>query len=259
MVRLLLRYREILYSTTAVELRRKYAGSFFGLFWLLLYPGLFLSIYLFLYLVVFEVRFPGMSDWGYVAFIFCGLVPYLCFMEAVTIGAVSVKQNIHLVKNVIVPIDLIAARVVLTAVVGQLAGLALLVVLLGVRGELSQNLVFLPVVVLFQFLFIVGLVWFLAALGVLLPDIGYFVNLFVIFLLFISPIGFRPEMLPERARIIVDANPVYYMLDAFRSTLMAEHTVDWQRLAIYALLSLITFQLGAAFFRRFKGVIVDYE
>ena len=81
--------------------------------WLFLQPALLLSVYLFVYLVVFKVRFPGFSRLDYVLYVFCGLVPFLGIIEAITLGAVSIKQNIHLVKNVMLPIELVPVRAVL--------------------------------------------------------------------------------------------------------------------------------------------------
>ena len=112
-IAVLIRHRGILVATTRVEFAKRYAGSFLGLFWVALQPLLFLGVYLFVYLVVFKVRFPGYSELDYVLYVFAGLVPYIGFMEAISLGTVSIKQNIHLVKNVILPIDLIPARMAL--------------------------------------------------------------------------------------------------------------------------------------------------
>ena len=102
--------RRVLVATTRVELEKRYSGSLLGRAWIVLYPVLWLSIYLFLYIVVFKVRYPSFSTLDYVVYIFSGLVPYIALMEAVTAGVVSVKQNLHLVRNIILPVEMIPAR-----------------------------------------------------------------------------------------------------------------------------------------------------
>src|SRR5687768_15741903 len=119
----------LLASITRVELQKKYAGSVLGLAWVFLQPALLLCVYLFIYLIVFDVRFPGFSTFDYVLYVFCGLVPYIGFMEAVTTGALSIRQNIHLVKNVMLPIDLIPVRTVIVGMTSQFVSLALLIVM----------------------------------------------------------------------------------------------------------------------------------
>ena len=253
------RYRHILKATTEIELKKKFAGSVLGGAWVVLHPLLFLAIYLFLFLVVFKVRFPDMSELGYVVYVFAGLVPYLAFMEAMTAGTAAVKQNMHLVRNVIVPIDLIPVRIVLLVTATELVGLGVVVLLLAVDGTLSPWAITLPLVLTLQLAFILGLVCSVAALGVLLPDLGYAINLIMIFLMFISPIGFKVEALHGAAQGLVWLNPVHYMLEIFRSALISGHGPHWGAIVAFTLLAAASLALGAAVFRRFKGVIVDYE
>jgi len=251
--------RRILASVTRIELAKRYSGSAFGLVWVVLYPALLLGIYLFVYLVVFKMRFPGYSEMDYTLFVFCGLIPYLGFMEALTVGCVSIKQNIHLVRNVMLPIELVPIRAVLVGLSTQSVALVILVLLALAHGTLSLNMVWLPAVVILQALFLTGIVLVLSALAVALVDVSYFVNLLVLFLMFISPIGFKPEMVPPYLRLITALNPVHYMTDTFRASLLTTHTVSVASLAVYAAICIVTFAIGAAFFRRFKGVLVDYE
>lgn len=259
MLRMIARYRGILAAVTRVELGKRYAGSVIGMAWVFLYPALLLGIYLFVYLVVFRMRFPGYSGMDYTLYVFAGLVPYIGFMEALTSGAVSIKQNMHLVRNVMLPIELIPVRTVAVSLTTEIVALGVIVLLALAAGSLSPHVLWLPLVIALQVLFLIGLVLIVAALAVALPDISYFVNLCVLLLLFISPIGFKPEMVPAGFSAIVYLNPIYYMADAFRMSLLSTQAVEPGVLAVFALISLGTFVAGTSFFRRFKGVLVDYE
>ena len=97
MVRIMYRYRRMLAAMTRVEMAKRHAGSILGMSWVVLQPALLLSVYVFVYMVVLRTRFEGFSRFDYVLYVFCGLVPYLGFMESLTTGALSIKQNIHLV------------------------------------------------------------------------------------------------------------------------------------------------------------------
>src|SRR5437762_13394725 len=94
---LIIRHRRLLAAITRVELAKRHAGSVLGFTWVVLQPALLLSVYIFVYMVVLGMRFEGFSRFDYVLYVFCGLVPYLGFMEALTTGALSIKQNMHLV------------------------------------------------------------------------------------------------------------------------------------------------------------------
>jgi lipopolysaccharide transport system permease protein len=259
MTRLVLRNRRLLASITRVELAKRHAGSVLGMTWVVLQPALLLSVYLFVYMVVFKLRFPGYSKFDYVLYVFCGLVPYLGFMEALTSGGVSIKQNIHLIKNVMLPIELIPVRSVLVGMTSQFVSLGIVLVLSAVSGSLTYRVVFLPIAVLLEVLLLVGLTWILASLTVALPDITYFVNLFIFLLMFVSPIAFRTDMVPEQLRATLYLNPIFYLTQAFRATLLATEHASAAVWAVYTIVSVGIFVVGSAFFERFKGVLADYE
>lgn len=258
-IRLLLRYRKTLYAITRVEIAKRHSGSAFGKLWIILYPALMLGIYLFVYMVIFKMRFPGYSEFDYTLYVFAGLIPYMGFAEAITTGCLSIKQNIHLVKNVMLPIELIPAKVVAASMVTQAVSLGILLLVLGAKGDLGRHLVMLPGVVLLQIMFAIGVVWIVSALAVALPDVSYFVNLAVLLLMFVSPIGFRPEMVPAKFAFMVYLNPMHYMIEMYRYSVLADHPAKAFTAAIYVIICVGAFVAGSAFFRKFKDVLVDYE
>ena len=259
MALLIYRYRRLLASITRVELAKRHAGSVLGFTWVVLQPALLLSVYIFVYMVVLGMRFEGFSRFDYVLYVFCGLVPYLGFMEALTTGALSIKQNIHLVKNVMLPIELIPVRAVLVGMASQFVSIALVLLLVTASGALSWHVLWLPAVVALQMMWLVGLTWILSSITVALPDVTYFVNLFVFMLMFLSPIGYRPDAVPERFRWVIQFNPIYYLTEAYRDSMINGRWPRPSVVVVYVVMCLATFALGSAFFERFKGVLTDYE
>jgi lipopolysaccharide transport system permease protein len=259
MSKIIYRHRRLLASITRVELSKRHAGSVLGMTWVVLQPALLLSIYLFIYMVVFRVRFEGMSSFGYVLYVFCGLVPYLGFMEALTTGGLSIKQNIHLVKNVMLPIELVPVRAVLVGMASQFVSIGLVLLLVTADGALSWHVLWLPIVVALQIMWLSGLTWILSSLTVALPDVTYFVNLFVFMLMFLSPIGIKPEMVPQQFRWVIYLNPIYYLTEMYRDSMLNGHWPSPAAAAIYIAMCAGTFALGSAFFERFKAVLADYE
>jgi lipopolysaccharide transport system permease protein len=259
MVGIIYRYRRLLASITRVELAKRHAGSLLGMSWVVLQPALLLSVYLFVYMVVLRMRFENFSHFEYVLYVFCGLVPYLGFMEALTTGAVSIKQNIHLVKNVMLPIELIPVRTVIVGMASQFVSIGIVLLLVTAAGSLSWHVLWLPVVVVLQVMWLVGLTWILSSITVALPDITYFVNLFVFLLMFVSPIGFRPDMVPKNLMWTLYANPIYYMTEMYRDSMLNGRWPAVSVAAAYVVMCVATFAIGSAFFERFKGVLTDYE
>ena len=253
------RHARILFATSWIELRKRFAGTFLGPFWLVLHPTLFLGMYMFLYMVVFKVRFPDLGEFSYVVFIFCALVPYLALMEAASSATSVLRQNAHLIKNVMLPAALIPARVAVVAMIAQIPGLVILMVLSAIDGSLSVKLGLLPVVLLIQFAFLTGLSFHLAVFGGLLPDLQNGIGIILIFLLFISPIAFPPGMVPESAQLVIQLNPVTYLIEMFRGVLLARQPLNPVSLAVAAAIAGALLITGLALFRRYKAYIVDHE
>jgi lipopolysaccharide transport system permease protein len=259
MVAVIFRYRRMLAAITRIELAKRHAGSVLGFSWVVLQPALLLSVYVFVYMVVLRMRFEGFSRFDYVLYVFCGLVPYLGFMEGLTTGGLSIKQNIHLVKNVMLPIELIPVRSVIVGMASEFVSIALVLILVTADRSLTWRVALLPAVVLLQIMWLVGLTWILSSITVALPDISYFVNLFVFLLMFLSPIGYRPDMVPQGFGWIVLLNPIFYMTEMYRTTMLS--SVGFRPLIAlaYVLMCIGTFAIGSAFFDRFRGVLTDYE
>jgi lipopolysaccharide transport system permease protein len=259
MIGIIYRYRRMLAAITRVELAKRHAGSVLGMAWVVLQPALLLSVYLFVYMVVLRMRFEGFSRFDYVLYVFCGLVPYLGFMEALTTGALSIKQNIHLVKNVMLPIELIPIRSVIVGMASQFVSIGLVLLLVAADRSLSWHIALLPLVVVLQVMWLAGLTWVLSGITVALPDITYFVNLFVFLLMFLSPIGYRPDMVPNGFGWILYINPIYYMTEMYRGTMLSGASPTAPAVVAYVVMCVATFAFGSAFFERFRGVLTDYE
>ncbi len=250
---------QILWATTMIELRKRYAGTFLGPLWFVLYPAMFLSMYLFLYMVVFKVRFPQLGEFSYVVFIFTALVPYIALMECATFATSIIRQNIHLIKNVMVPVDLIPARVALMSSLAQIPGMAIILLLSGIDQSLSWKVLILPLIIVLQFIFFLGIAYLLSALGGLLPDLAAAINIILIFLLFVSPIAFTPDMVPESARLVIELNPVTYLIGMFREVLLEHQTLSVTRLAGFGVGACLLLVLSRGFFNRYKAFIIDNE
>ena len=137
-------------------------------------------------------------------------------IDAITLGSVSIKQNIHLVKNVMLPIELVPVRAVLVASATQAVGLAVVILLSALNGSLTLHVLWLPIVWALQILMLFGVVWILSSIAVGLPDISYFINLFLFLLMWVSPIGFTVDMVPANLAAVLYLNPVFYLLEVYR-------------------------------------------
>jgi len=249
----------ILFALTIIECQRKYAGSLLGILWYPLYSALLLGSYCFVYLVVFRVRYKEFGTYDFVLFIFAGLIPYLGFSEAVSTGLGSVKQNLSLLRNAVFPIEFVPVKHVLAALVGLLISLALLILMILPTRYAGWHLLYLPVPFVSLLLFGVAVVWVLSAVAVVVPDIAQLVNIALLLLMFVSPIGYSVDMVPARARLLVYLNPMTYLIESFRYAMIGLRTSSMWQDASFLAATLLFAMIAGAFFRRMSPVFNDYE
>jgi len=249
----------VVWALTIIECRRKYAGSILGTLWYPLYSLLLLGSYCFLYLVVFRVRYRELGTYEFVLFVFSGLIPYLGFSEAISTGLGSVKANLALLRNAVFPIEFVPVKHVLAAMVGLCTSLAVLIAMVLPTTHRGWHLLYLPVPLCGLLLFTVGVIWLLSAIAVVVPDIAQVVNIVLLLLMFVSPIGFSVDLVPRGARALVYLNPLTYLIEAFRFALIGMRmTPIWTDLLFTACAALVAAAAGA-FFRRMSPMFSDYE
>jgi lipopolysaccharide transport system permease protein len=249
----------VLWTLTMIECRRKYAGSILGMLWYPLYSTLLLSSYCFLYLVVFRVRYRELGTYDFVLFVFCGLIPYLGFSEAVSTGLGSVKANLQLLRNAVFPIEFVPVKHVLAAMVGLASSLALLIAMILPTTYRGWHLFYLPVPVAALLLFTIAVIWWLSAIAVVVPDIAQIVNIALLLFMFVSPIGFSLDLVPRQARVLVMMNPMSYLIEAFRFALIGVRVTPVWYDGVFLIASALLAAIAGAFFRRMSPIFSDYE
>lgn len=252
------RHRAMLYQTTINEIRTRHAGSMLGLLWLFIYPLLFLGTYAIVYLYIFKIRFPTLGSNEYVALIFCGLIPFLGFSEALSYGVSSVVASANLIKNTLFPIELVPVKAVFVGQATQVVGMGLLLVALTIIGKLSILSPLFLLIWVCQLLFTMGLIWILSSLNVYIRDIQNIVAVLTLILMMLSPIAYTEAMVPAGMRPFLAINPLYYIIISYQSVLMLNQLPSSRIFIPLVSMSLFMFIGGFWFFSRMKKIFSDF-
>ncbi|MFT9849648.1 ABC transporter permease [Aneurinibacillus sp. REN35] len=255
--KLLYKYRVLLWQTTKNDIRTRFAGSLLGMLWLFFYPLLLLGAYAMVYLFIFKVKFHLFDSNEYVALIFCGLIPFIGFSEALSNGVSSVVSNSSLIKNTLFPIELIPVKAVLVSQSTQFTGMIMLLLVLGFLDKWTIWLPFFILIWLLQILFSIGLIWILSSVNVFARDLQSIVSVLILVLMLISPIAYTEDMIPTSLQPFLALNPMYYLIVSYQDVLMLGRFPDAGIFVTLSLVSLLTFLLGYVFFIKMKRVFVD--
>lgn len=240
-----------------VDIKSRFRGTVIGLLWTVIYPILFLGIYAVIYIMIFHVRAAGYKTEEYVLLVFCGLVPFLGFSEALGTGVGSILANKGLIKNTLFPIELVPVKAVLSSSVTMIVGLGLLLAALWISGVWHFTQFLVPVILILQLLFSIGLIWLLSAFNVFIQDIGQIVAIFIMFLMLVSPIAYTHEMIPKELMPFMYPNPLYYLIMLYRDALYIG-AVRVDMLMIFSVIAATMFLIGGAVFFRLKPLFADH-
>jgi lipopolysaccharide transport system permease protein len=254
---LLWRNRRMIKQTTMHDIRARYAGSYMGLVWAVLYPLLFLACYAVIYIFVFQMRYQSMGNVEYVMLIFSGLVPFIGVQEALAYGTGCVVANANLMKNTLFPIELVPVKTLLATQPTQISGFLLIVICLSFMGKLTPYVLLLPLAWIMQMLFDLGIIWIFSSLNVLFRDLQNIVGILIIFLMMISPIAYPAEIVPDNLRGFLGANPLYYMISTYQDILLMGRFPRIGLVVPFIAMSFIVFWIGYFFFSKMKKVFLD--
>jgi lipopolysaccharide transport system permease protein len=104
---------------------------------------------------------------------------------------------------------------------------------------------------------LLGLSWLFAALGVFLRDIGQIIGMVMTALMFLSPVFYPTQALPERWRPVLTLNPLTVPIEQIRRVLLDGFWPDWYALILYGLISLLVCWLGARCFAATRKGFAD--
>jgi lipopolysaccharide transport system permease protein len=122
----------------------------------------------------------------------------------------------------------------------------------------SWQILVLPVFLLMAFVASVGAGLFVTALNVKYRDFRYIIPFIVQFGLYISPVGFNSNVIPEKWRLVYALNPMVGVIDGFRWCLLrGEQVIYWDAMAVSVGVSLILFVLGIRQFRKMEKSFAD--
>ena len=124
-LRQLLRYRGLIQSLVARELKARYRGSVLGFFWSFINPLLLLSIYTFVFRFVLPGTHPAEIE-PYALFMFCGILPWTWFSSSLSESANVLIGHGNLIKKVLFPAEILPIVTVLSNMVHFFLGLPIL-------------------------------------------------------------------------------------------------------------------------------------
>lgn len=255
------RHRELAFELIKREVLGRYRGSLMGIAWSFFNPLFMLAIYTFIFAGVFKARWgagPDESMADFAVMLFVGMIVHGLLAECANRAPSLVVQNANLVKKVIFPLEVLPSVVMGSALFHLLVSLGVLLLCQVVLGRMVPLTVLMfPVVILPLVLATLGVTWLLAGTGVYYRDIGQAVGLVTTALLFLSPVFYSTQSLPESYQVAVSFNPLTGVIENARAVLILGAMPDFVSLGLGFLVGVLVAWGGFWWFQRVRVGFAD--
>ncbi len=241
-------YRHMLGTLIKQDISGRYKGSFLGFLWTLLNPLLLLVVYS----VVFQIVFKANIE-NYPIYLFICLMPWNTFANTIAVGTVCISNNGSILKKVYFPREVLPLAVVVSNVIQYCFSAVIIFIALLVSGVgLSWTALFLPLIVLLQAIFTLGVTLILSSSNVYVRDIQYIMNPVMMIWMYATPILYSITMVPEQYLSIYRLNPMTNIMIAYQDILYNQKLPDFANLGIVFLISVVIFIIGYSMFSKLQ-------
>jgi ABC-type polysaccharide/polyol phosphate export permease len=234
------RYRDLIVQLVQRDVRTRYKRSVLGVAWTMLNPLLMMTVLtlVFSHLFRFEVR-------DYPVYLLSAQILWVFIAQTTTAAMSQLLWGGGLLSKIYVPRTVFALAAVGTGLVNLVISIVpLLLIAVAIQAPLGPSLLLLPIPIVLAAAFALGLGLLLSTIAVVCPDIVEMYQVFLTAWYFITPIMYPKTIIPEEYQWLLNLNPAYHLVEAFRAPVYAASSAGPNTMIAAGIASLATLVIG---------------
>lgn len=247
-------YREMIFSLVRRDLKGRYKGSALGFLWTFINPLLQLGVYTLVFSVIMR---NGIKD--YYLFLFVALIPWIFFSTSLSGGSSCIWAQKDMVKKIYFPREILPISFVTSQFVNMLLSLMVVFVVLIVSGKGLNPIamLYLPVIMLVEYLMALSVAMLSSAITVYLRDVEYILGIITMAWQFLSPVMYSVEQVPEKMLPLFNLNPMTPVIVAYRDILYYGEAPKLETLIHAVVFGVVVLIIGIVVFGKLKRHFVE--
>ena len=243
-------YRELLKTSVKKDIGGKYKHSFLGVLWSFINPLLQILVYALIFPLVMK---NGGSYKDYTVFMVCGLIPWAYFTTVINRASFIMIENGNILKKVYFPRSILPLSLVTSETINFLVSCIIILAFIVIKGfGISKFILFFPLVLLIQYVLLLGIALIFSAITVYMRDIQHFIGVVLQLLFYATPIVYSIDTIPENFRWILKWNPMTYIIEGYRAIFYNQTMPDLKSLGILGIISIIILIVGYLLFNKLQ-------
>jgi lipopolysaccharide transport system permease protein len=248
-------YRELVLSLARRDIAAQYKQAIFGVAWAVVRPVFSVAVYTLIFGKIAKLSSSGIP---YPLFTLCGVVAWSFFSAVLGQSTISVVSNANLFTKVYFPRLVIPLASLGRGLVDFVISSFLLALLMGLYGFVPiRNLVFAPLFLGMGLLITLGMGLFLSALTVRYRDLKHAIPFLIQMWFWVTPVAYGLENVSESLKPLFFLNPMTWVIEGLRWSLLGVGEVNVQDLSIIGALSVGIVIMGLLYFKKMEGEFAD--
>ena len=244
----LYRARWLIYELVSRDLRLRYRGSVLGFAWTLLNPLMFMGVYLLVFGTFLHLGFHN-----YALYLLSGNLAYVWFSTSLNIGTEAIRAGRMFVGKTVFPPEVLVLVPVLSGAINFALSIPILLLAdIALHQPLGPSIILLPILIVGQALITIGLLFFFSTINVFYRDFGQLETYLVILLLYLTPIFYQIQAVPEPYRKFILASPIAALVISYHDILFFGRFPAASSIAYVFGVGIALCLLGYAFFNRYR-------
>lgn len=242
-------YRQMIASLVRKDLRGRYKGSVLGFLWTFINPLLQLIVYT----IVFSTILRSDIE-KYYLFLFVALIPWIFFSTCLTGGSTTILSQKSLVTKIYFPREVLPISFVTGAFVNMLYCFIVVfaVVFVSGVGISLEALIWLPLIMVIEYMLGLGIALFSSAITVYFRDLEHILGIFALAWMYLTPIMYPSTIIPDKYQMLFSLNPMTSVISAYRDILYYKKPPEFLTLLQALSLSVVVLMIGLMVFEALK-------
>jgi lipopolysaccharide transport system permease protein len=249
-------YRELFFFLAWRDILVRYKQTVIGLAWSLLRPFLTMLVFTVIFGRIAKLPSGGVP---YPILVYTAMLPWQFFATSFTDASNSFISNSNMLTKIYFPRIIIPTSTVIVNLVDFLISFAILIGLMFWYHFLAPwTIIALPLFFIQALLISLGAGFYVAAINVKYRDFRYIVPFIVQFGLYVSPVGFSSNVVPEKWRLLYSVNPMVGVIDGFRWAITGDITqINMNGYFLSLGVTILLMVLGIWYFRKTERSFAD--
>ncbi|MGL5417386.1 MAG: ABC transporter permease [Clostridium sp.] len=247
------------YSIAKYELMSDMKDTRLGVLWKIINP--LIQIFTFWFAFGLGIRNgKPVNGVDYFEWMIVGLIVWFFISPSLISGVKSIHSKTNVITKMKFPTSILPITAVLKELYNHLFMLLITIILLVLRGNIPSTYNLQIIYYLFCAIsFAISMNMVISVLNMITRDVSKIVSACMRMLMYLTPILWTMDNLPQWIQNIMRLNPIYYIVEGYRNSLLFKNSMfgNMDEILIFWSITIGLFLLGCSLMYKFKHKLID--